>query len=218
MARKDEYAPLHQHEVEADSERLCDADTASSTDIPYPYASRRTARIAPWLYAVVILLVICNGITLGLLFHRGDREYGMYNEIAPAAPDEYAIPDEIPYQYRPFWWNTEYSSANQTLQDELWESIRWAHGVIAIDTAQAKAKHWPDTMSLPSDANKGVYVLEGYLEVHCLWILRRQFKKAWEGTDAFANEFASDASMKAHIAHCFDFLLQVRTQFLGGGG
>lgn len=68
-----------------------------------------------------------------------------------------------------FWWITEYSGiANKSHTDELWAAILPSHGFVALDREYAKEKGWPQSMYLPHDKTKGVYLLEAYHYLHCL--------------------------------------------------
>ena len=71
-------------------------------------------------------------------------------------------------QYRPIHWNTEYSRNNRSESDPLWDAILPSHGFVAMDRTAIKAQGWPESMYLPSDEGKGVYLLEAYHHIHCL--------------------------------------------------
>lgn len=167
-----------------------------------PSSKPRTPR---WAYAVIILLLLTNTLQTGLFTwyrsHSTSTDVSMTDSPRHA---EAALP-KIPEVYRQFWWNTAYSSTNETEQDEMWNQILWTHGMIQADKTWAQAQNWPDTMTHPRDQNKGVWLLEGYHEVHCLGVLRRYMN------DTFAGEppSAEDPVVRAHVAHCFDYLLQV---------
>ena len=71
--------------------------------------------------------------------------------------------------WKQFWWNTPYSvNSNRTEEDGLWEAIQPAHGFVAVDRTWAQDHDWPESMYLPSDTSKGVYLLEAYHYLHCL--------------------------------------------------
>ncbi|CRG85576.1 hypothetical protein PISL3812_02623 [Talaromyces islandicus] len=147
----------------------------------------------------VSLLILSNTISFGLLGWIGLSS----TQASLAIPEDYAIPPRIATQYKRFWWTTEYSSKNQSQQDELWNSIVWTYGMIGVDHEWSKSQHWPDTMSLPQDKTKAVYLLQAYHEIHCLGVLRRLMSQSLAGVD-----FSESEHTHAHIAHCFDSLLQ----------
>lgn len=70
--------------------------------------------------------------------------------------------------YSNSWWHTPYGSHNHTRDFRGGMSLTLSHGFIAIDRKEAEAMHWPITMWLPSDHDKGVYLLEAYHQMHCL--------------------------------------------------
>jgi hypothetical protein len=128
--------------------------------------------------------------------------------------------DELPTMYRRFDWWTEYSDKNDTEVDAMWDAISPPHGFIAVDHQWAKEQHWPDSMHLPSDHSKAVYLLEAYHMIHCLvssdgrsrgrgvsdilqTIVRKVFWEAVRGADEYSFN-------PPHAGHCLDSLRQVR--------
>ena len=57
---------------------------------------------------------------------------------------------------------------NHSESDPLWEAILPSHGFVAINRMWAEERQWPESMYLPSDHRKGVYLLEAYHQLHCL--------------------------------------------------
>ncbi|KAL4732861.1 hypothetical protein BDV11DRAFT_108919 [Aspergillus similis] len=103
---------------------------------------------------------------------------------------------------KPFYWTTAYSTVeNETIADNLWDRILPSHGFVAIDRTQAKEHNWPESMYLPSDQSKGVYLLEAYHYLHCLKILRKTLLEA-------ADQKPYTYQPGAHTNHCFDALRQ----------
>lgn len=76
--------------------------------------------------------------------------------------------DPLPVKWNRFDWWTEYSDKNATKVDALWDAILPSHGFVAMDTQWAKRRQWPDSMRLPSDESKSVYLLEAYHQLHCI--------------------------------------------------
>lgn len=116
------------------------------------------------------------------------------------------------------WW-TEYSDKNFTETDALWDAINPAHGFIAIDREWAKSQHWPDSMHLPSDDSKNVYLLEAYHLLHCvvsiqimqpfLRQLANTFKTIIRKTFWEAIHRAEKYTFRPpHAGHCIDMLRQ----------
>ena len=76
--------------------------------------------------------------------------------------------DPLPTKWRNFDWWTEYSEKNSTEVDALWDAILPSHGFVAMDTGWALGRQWPESMRLPSDSSKSVYLLEAYHQLHCI--------------------------------------------------
>lgn len=81
--------------------------------------------------------------------------------------------DSLPTKWTEFDWWTEYSGKNDTEVDALWDAILPSHGLVAIDSQWAAEQQWPDSLSLPSDENKKIYLLEAYHLLHCVVRLPR---------------------------------------------
>ena len=104
--------------------------------------------------------------------------------------------------------------------NEAWDRIVPAHGIVAVDHEWAASHHLPDTMNLPSDSSKGVYIIDAcvafpfyhdryessnyivnsYHQLHCLIIIRKTFK------ELSMNQ--TPTVPLGHSRHCFDSLLQ----------
>ena len=86
-------------------------------------------------------------------------------------------PDTI---FKPIYWNTDYSMKNHNDSDMLWDVILPSHGFVAMDRDWAKENGWPESMYLPSDKSKGVYLLEAYHHMHCLVSIRIPRQKVYK--------------------------------------
>lgn len=70
----------------------------------------------------------------------------------------------------PFTRDTIYSSPNQTLQDQAWADD-WDQidlGVVAISENDARSMDLPETQKWPWDHSKGIYILNGFHDLHCI--------------------------------------------------
>jgi len=159
---------------------------------------RQKSRSPLCLSVFLSISVITNLVGLGYY-------QGLHKKFMPAheqnAPSTYAKQVELPTIYKTFHWNTEYSSPNLTYQDQLWEDILPSHGFVAIDRDEAAELGYPESMYLPGDKGKGVYLLEAYHQLHCLRILHKTMRESLMGV-----EFTWKPG--SHIEHCFDYLIQ----------
>ena len=91
--------------------------------------------------------------------------------IKPASTDcSSAITRNLPTMWTRFDRYTDSSTENRTLSEPLWDDILPSHGIVAMNLDWASQRQWPQSMRLPSDRTKGVYLLEAYHLLHCLVI------------------------------------------------
>lgn len=57
---------------------------------------------------------------------------------------------------------------NQTEADALWDKIRVDAGAVALSESYASSKGLPKAQKFPFDDDKGIYLLNGYHNLHCL--------------------------------------------------
>jgi hypothetical protein len=108
--------------------------------------------------------------------------------------------EALPTQWKRLDWWTAYSDKNFTETDALWDAINPAHGFIAMDRQWAKERHWPDSMHLPSDDSKNVYLLEAYHLLHCVTIIRKTFYEALNRAPKYTYN-------PPHAGHCIDMMV-----------
>ena len=64
------------------------------------------------------------------------------------------------------WYTSIYSSddpADEEAVNAAWDQIVPAHGIVAVDHVWAAEHNLPDSMSLPSDSSKGVYIIDAFV-------------------------------------------------------
>ncbi|KAA8644456.1 uncharacterized protein ATNIH1004_008660 [Aspergillus tanneri] len=69
--------------------------------------------------------------------------------------------------WKQFHTYTEYSNVNQTISNAAWETFT-TNGFVAIPHQEAADFGLPLAEDFPDDPTKGVYVLEGFHEIHCV--------------------------------------------------
>lgn len=204
MAKKDLYSPLSQTDHESYQQKHDNENSRNR-----PTSNIQPKQLSICVYIVTTLLIFTNIVWSGI-FLSGNGVCSACtihedsNQSKDEPPPSYASAPLMPVQYKPFLWNTVYSSEDQTIQDETWDSIVWTHGLIAVDQEWAKSQNWPETMARPNNGTQAVYLLEAYHEVHCLRLIRKMFKESRESPAPLSEHQAR------HIDHCFDSLLQVR--------
>ena len=69
----------------------------------------------------------------------------------------------IYYEYQTDFW-----MHNDDVSDNLWGSLPYEVGYIALDNSYVEQKGLPPSMPIPWDHSKGFYVINGYHKLHCL--------------------------------------------------
>lgn len=93
---------------------------------------------------------------------------------------------------------TQYSSENETLQDRLWHDIDIDPGVVALPDTWAAQHGLRTAQRFPWDQNKGIYILHGFHNLHCLKIVHIALSEHRRG--------APQSRSSGHIDHCMDAL------------
>ena len=65
-------------------------------------------------------------------------------------------------------YRNEYYSHNRTQSDALWEAINFDSGIIALTDEESAELGLPQGERFPWDENKGLYLINGYHNLHCL--------------------------------------------------
>lgn len=70
----------------------------------------------------------------------------------------------------PFQWHTAYNGDNQTLANQLWTALGpdIDSGFVAIPYEWSAAKKLLPAQQFPWDTTKGIYLLNGQHNLHCL--------------------------------------------------
>ncbi|KAL3463242.1 hypothetical protein BJX64DRAFT_257381 [Aspergillus heterothallicus] len=108
--------------------------------------------------------------------------------------------------WTPFHTYTEYSEVNQSVSDAAWQGFT-TNGFVAIPHVQAAEAGLPLAEDFPDDASKGVYVLEGFHQLHCVIYLRETIQLLIM-SGASLDMIEKDHDRLVHINHCYDALRQ----------
>ncbi|EFE41137.1 hypothetical protein TRV_04086 [Trichophyton verrucosum HKI 0517] len=164
-----------------------------------------------WRFSVILLLLITNLTTFAALFSTQHLTSRIEAAEPIHTPNSWGMRSDIPENLTRlicslFKANLSANDKNFTETDAAWDSMNTAHGFIAVDRKWAKERHWPDSMHLPSDDSKNVYLLEAYHLLHCVLtpvqaVIRRTFWEAINRADKYTFN-------PPHSAHCIDTLRQ----------
>ncbi|KAF2258844.1 hypothetical protein CC78DRAFT_90422 [Lojkania enalia] len=143
--------------------------------------------------ATSVLLILLTSITFNvvLLFksHQTTIASSPYLKLAFDSDDT-------------LWWNTEYSSENETEVDALWmRSIPWESGIIAMTNGEAAALDLPESQPWPWDSEKKrIYIINAHHILHCvrnLYISLQEYRHDKNQSVAWP-----------HLLHCLDSIRQ----------
>ncbi|KAL4794452.1 hypothetical protein BDV19DRAFT_365048 [Aspergillus venezuelensis] len=186
-----------------DDQTSNDSDPQSRPFIPF----NRQAPSKRFWYTILLILatsLVLNIISLGLAL----KIRALKTRTCPILITEHSTEslNEIPSPFAnltrntttPYVLLTDYASPNTSLSDPLWNSINIDAGVIALSDSYAESHNLRTAQRFPWDTSKGIYIIHGYHNLHCLKIIHISL-----------SEFRSNKTQSRswhHISHCIDAL------------
>ncbi|MCJ1377244.1 hypothetical protein MMC17_000336 [Xylographa soralifera] len=153
------------------------------------------------LPVLLVLSITCNVLlSSGLAFWTLKSSW--------RSPDDYPTPyaslkREIPLAWT---WNSVFSNDNLTAVFEAWEQVNHDAGAIVLPDDYVAEKQLPPSQRFEWDDTKGVYIVNGYHNLHCLKVIaltldelrrgkpiRRPFKHSVHCLDALRQDVLCDA-------------------------
>ncbi|KAI1630923.1 hypothetical protein F4809DRAFT_634636 [Biscogniauxia mediterranea] len=180
------------HGVSRNSIESC---TDEIPQAPYQHAccsSRTFLRIVVSFLAVLLAI---SSIT-NVFFILGGQEQ-FISRKCDCASQFAGLRREIPIQIYP---STEYTNDNLTVVAELWEKLSGDPGVVALSQDYTNTERLPHALRFPWDEDKGVYLLQGFHNLHCLRTIFRYVM--------YAERRIPQHIALVHILHCLDQLRQ----------
>ena len=111
--------------------------------------------LATTCLASLLLNFICFFHSFLSLRLSSERDVSLYAEISRDTPTPYRD-DSI------------FAPRNRTLSDAAWDAWVADPGIVALPHDWVKAKMLPSAQKWPWDGDKGVYLLNGFQNIHCL--------------------------------------------------
>lgn len=142
-----------------------------------------------WTLVVLSVSLLLN-LVLGFLVWRG-----LQKSIVDA-PSKYAALQRT--RVEPYVRQTQYSSVNETLQAQLWHDINIDYGVVALSDQWAAQHDLRTAQRFPWDRKKGVYILHGFHNLHCIKIIYISLDEYRHGQP--------QSRVWHHVSHCLDAL------------
>ena len=70
-------------------------------------------------------------------------------------------------EWQQFWTQTEFSSPDHEINNKAWSSFTTT-GFVALPHTWAAEQNLPEAGLWPDDPSKGVYVVDGFHQIHCV--------------------------------------------------
>ncbi|KAH8779955.1 hypothetical protein F5883DRAFT_193783 [Diaporthe sp. PMI_573] len=175
-------------EKQEDCERLLADDEVSQAGVQF---SRQPSKRKRWRQLVIGSCVLVS-MTLNAILLISALKSSSSSE-PPSIFAELESHDEQPYVLL-----TDFASDNLTLQDQLWHDINIDVGVVALSDEWAAEHNLRTAQRFPWDQTKGIYLLHGFHNLHCLKIIYLSLSEFRRGL--------SQSRSWHHISHCMDAL------------
>ncbi|KAI0817303.1 hypothetical protein GGR55DRAFT_11964 [Xylaria sp. FL0064] len=176
---------------------IIDPESDVTSDIPGPNRSLLYTELMSWkVKLVVFLLIALTSANVVLLFWQA-AFFLTLTRGADASSYYAGLERDTPVQIYP---STTYTSDNLTEVVPLWEKVSGDLGVVALSTEYLKGKQLPHALRFPWDTTKGVYLLQGFHNLHCLRTLFRYVM--------YTEQKLPQRIAMTHALHCLDQLRQ----------
>lgn len=140
--------------------------------------SRTRKNLTTFLFASLILSVLLNGFLEVRHLRLLSQAQSAFGNIRSAKRFGLMWANELTkvvaglLRDNPISWthHTPYTGAenNQSEADVLWNKISVDAGAVALTESYASSKGLPEAQKFPWDDKKGLYLLNGYHNLHCL--------------------------------------------------
>jgi len=141
-----------------------------------------------WLWLVIAISGVSNLVLMyNLNMAKSDYHAGF-------SVSKYAgLRNDVPV---PWAVSSEYNSENLDYANALWDNLSFAQGIISLSEDFVKSKGLPSAQPFPWDTSRGLYLINGYHNLHCM-----------KSIHAAVMEYKFDKPQSfpfEHITHCID--------------
>lgn len=145
-------------------------------------SERRRNRILAILLSISLLANVILGV---LLLKPAPIERTKYGRLARDREE-------------PYVFVSNYTAEDEEVQNKLWEDINIDDGVVALSDDWAAAHGLRPSQRFPWDDTKGIYILHGFHNMHCLKIIHMSIAEYRSGKEQTRSWH--------HVSHCMDAL------------
>ena len=150
-----------------------------------------TSKYRPSLFGILfIALIASNILTLVMLLPS------RLSTSTAEPPSKYAGLQRT--REEPYVMVTKYASENDTLRNQLWYDINIDDGMVALSDDWAAQHDLRTAQRFPWDQSKGIYLLQGFHNLHCMKIIYISMNEYRTGQPQTRSWH--------HISHCMDAL------------
>ncbi|KJZ79187.1 hypothetical protein HIM_01338 [Hirsutella minnesotensis 3608] len=186
-----EYEPLRRDSSERWSDSNHDNLTAAS-----PNRQLRRIQSSALIAAVVATILLVLSLTANVFLALKLQPRPALRE-GDCGSEHAGLKRDVPIQIS---HDTDYTNDNLTAVTKLWEKLSGDPGVVALRQEYVKEKRLPHALRFPWDEDKGVYLLQGFHNLHCLRTLFRYVMYTEQGLPQHI--------ALSHALHCLDQLRQ----------
>ncbi|TVY84313.1 Phenylalanine aminomutase (L-beta-phenylalanine forming) [Lachnellula suecica] len=174
-----------------------DSGSSDSSEDSLSYLEPLRQRRSPGRLVITFLLAFLSGsLCLNGLF--------VYQKLQPStrcpehAATKYAgLLKNVPVS---FSYDTIYVNENRTLEDEAWDKLIPETGLVALTDEFVQSKGLLPAQRWPWDDTKGIYLLNGFHNLHCLHVARHTVLSAYDNRPL--------TYPLEHVSHCLSVLLE----------
>jgi len=180
------------HDVEQEEKQNRSSPSSSSTAL---YKKVFITKIS-LLILIFLAGTICGGalfILMNIALLKGDSNSHRY------ATGEGLTTAKT---YQTLHTETEYSSPDQVISDSAWDKYT-INGFVSLPNSWAIDRGWPVGRVMPGDEEKGIYVVDGFHQLHCLMSIRTMVTSIIDG-----EPIENVTHTRRHLNHCYDALRQ----------
>ncbi|KAI1212411.1 uncharacterized protein F4807DRAFT_472611 [Annulohypoxylon truncatum] len=162
-----------------------------------PESSSSTRHVNPWKSSITLVTAIFLAFSLAVNVLLSMRPFLTSTSQGDCRSEFAGLQRDVPVQ---IYQSTEYTSDNITAVTELWERLSGDPGVVALSQNYVQEKRLPHALRFPWDEDKGVYLLQGFHDLHCLRTLFRYVM--------YTDLGLPQRIAVSHALHCLDQLRQ----------
>ncbi|KAM3467644.1 hypothetical protein MY5147_008724 [Beauveria neobassiana] len=161
-SKSEEYAPLHRDS----SDRWSDESKETLSPAKQHKASQNPLYICSLIVSIILLAMSLFVNMIFILRIQPNQQIAKSSLAEGDCPSTHAgLRRDVPVAIQ---HGSEYTGDNLTEVRALWEELSGDPGVVALPEAYVQQTKLPHALRFPWDEDKGVYLVQGFHDLHCL--------------------------------------------------